>query len=190
MTYTFVVSSPVDRDLSNVSVTDALCSSAPVLRSKTGVGNDDAVLELGELWVYECSLKVGKDDPNPLPNTATAQGSDEAGVGVTDEDSHLVEIVPQPKIKIVKDGPDDANVGDVITYTLEVTTPIDRPLHNVTVKDPRCDDPPEAIAKGGNDDDVLDLGELWIYKCKHVATEGNVGLFKNTATVTARILAR
>ncbi len=184
ITYRLSVSIPIDRPLTNVVVSDPRCDDAPELVSKTGGDNDDT-LEFGEIWNYRCTHRVRAGDPNPLPNTATATGVDEAGTQVTDQDSHLVDLVAPADIRIEKDGPQEAEVGDTIVYTLEVSIPIDHPLTNVEVSDPRCDNRPTLDNKrGGDDDNVLEFGETWVYHCDHLVLDGEVGVLQNTATAT------
>lgn len=180
--YELTVSIPIDRPLHDVVVTDPNCDSAPTLETKTG-GNQDDILEFGETWFYTCPHQVRASDPNPLPNTASVSGLDDLDQPATDDDSHLVVIVPQPNIKIKKDGPQRANVGDKITYVMEVTIPIDRPLHNVEVTDPKCDSKPKLDSKdGGDNDDLLELNEVWTFTCKHTVTVQDIGTLRNTAT--------
>ncbi len=184
ITYRLAVSIPIDRPLTNVVVTDPRCDDDPELVSKTG-GDTDDTLEFGEVWNYRCSHRVRASDPNPLPNTATATGVDEAGTQVEDQDSHLVDLIAPADIRIVKTGPQSVNVGDSILYTLEVSIPVDHPLTNVEVKDPRCDNAPTLDDKrGGDNDNTLEFGETWVYHCSHVATENEVGTLPNVATAT------
>ena len=107
-----------------------------------------------------------------MPNTATAKGTGgRPAVEVTDTDYHLVDltlVVITPEIKIEKDGPQEAQVGDTITYTMDVSVPIDVPLTNVSVSDPKCDQAPTLQSKtGGDDDAILEFGEVWHYTCPH-----------------------
>ena len=181
--YELTVSIPGSQSLHNVTVSDPGCDSTPTLSSKTG-GDQDDVLELGEKWFYTCPHTVTAGDPDPLPNTATATGVDDLNQQVSDEDSHLVDLVPQPAIKIRKDGPQEATVGDNITFVMDVSVTEDRPLHNVEVSDPKCDSKPQLDSKsGGDNDDILEVGEVWTFKCDHEVLDNEVGLLRNTATV-------
>jgi uncharacterized repeat protein (TIGR01451 family) len=74
ITYTFDVSLTPSTPLSNIAVSDPMCSTAPGLDSKAG-GNQDDVLEPGETWRYSCTHVVTSSDPDPLPNTATVTGT-------------------------------------------------------------------------------------------------------------------
>ncbi|MGH2730180.1 MAG: DUF7507 domain-containing protein, partial [Actinomycetota bacterium] len=187
ITYTLEVTIPSGNlPLTNITVSDPRCDAAPVLQSKTG-GDQDDTLEAGELWTYKCSHRITNSDPNPLPNTATATGTGPNNEPVEDEDSHLVDVVPNAAIRIQKDAQQKAKVGDTITYTLEVSTPVDRPLHDINVSDPKCDGAPKLQSKlGGDNDNLLELGEVWVYTCDHKVTNADLGVLKNVAEVSGR----
>jgi uncharacterized repeat protein (TIGR01451 family) len=64
---------------------------------------------------------IPSGDTNPLPNTATIT-CDVAGTGTQASDSagHTVDLI-DPAISVTKTGPDIAQVGDTITYTIGFT---------------------------------------------------------------------
>jgi LPXTG-motif cell wall-anchored protein/uncharacterized repeat protein (TIGR01451 family) len=134
ITYSFDVSLTTSISLSNVTVTDPICNAAPVLGSKSG-GDQDDVLESGEIWHYTCSHLVTGSDPDPLPNTATVTGTSSDGRAASDQDSHLVDII-HPAIRIVKTAdPTSGEPGDTVTYTYVVTNTGDVTLHDISVDD-------------------------------------------------------
>jgi len=71
--------------------------------------------------------------------------------------------------------------GEVVTYTYEVTNRGDDPLVEGVVTDDRS---VSAGYESGdtNRDDVLDVGEVWVYRCSQALTADTV----NTAGVTAK----
>jgi archaellum component FlaG (FlaF/FlaG flagellin family) len=116
-----------------VTVTDPNCDEgAPVYVS----GDDgDSVLEPGEVWNYTCTHLVLDTDLDPLPNTATVEGTAVDGRTTTDEDSWSVELI-HPAIDIVKEvNPQSGNPGDTVTYTFKVTNTGDTTLYDVSVDD-------------------------------------------------------
>jgi uncharacterized repeat protein (TIGR01451 family) len=136
ITYTFDVSLiPNSPPLTNVTLTDPICDPTTLAGpTKTG-GNQDAVLETGEVWSYSCTHQITTADPDPLPNTATATGTDPNGGTATGSGTHLVDII-HPDIDIVKVAdPTSGSPGDVITYTYTVTNSGDVDLFNVSVDD-------------------------------------------------------
>jgi hypothetical protein len=94
-----------------------------------------------------------------------------------------------PGISITKKGSATAYHGDKLTFTFEVTTPINSPLHDVVVTDNRCAPVTGPVEKqGGDQDDELEVGELWLYTCTMdvpAHTDGDTQLV-NTATLTGK----
>ena len=133
ITYDFAVQLATPETLFNVTVSDPNCNEgAPVYVS----GDDgDNALEQGEVWLYQCTHVVLDTDPDPLPNTATVQGTADDGRSTSDEDSWSVDLI-HPAIKIVKTvDPISGNPGDTVTYTYVVTNTGDTTLFNVSVDD-------------------------------------------------------
>jgi hypothetical protein len=102
---------------------------------------------------------------------------------------------PVPAIEIRKVGPDIAQAGDRLQYTLYVTNPGDVafPESAVTVTDPRCDGSPELDEKrrdSGADPspDTLDPGDTWVYRCSYrtpaPGADCEPGRVENTGEVT------
>ncbi len=133
ITYDFTVQLTTPEPLSDVTVTDPNCNEgAPVYVS----GDDgDSVLEPGEVWNYTCTHLVLDTDLDPLPNTATVEGTAVDGRTTTDEDSWSVDLI-HPAIKIVKEvNPTSGNPGDIVTFSYKVTNTGDTTLYNVSVDD-------------------------------------------------------
>jgi uncharacterized repeat protein (TIGR01451 family) len=183
ITYTFAVTNTGDTDLHDVTLSDPICDDGTI--QLVNDGNGDAILSVDETWNYTCTHVVTSEDPDPLPNTATVTGTDEGGTTVTDDDSHVVDII-HPAIGLVKDGPALAHVGDTITYTFTVTNPGDVDLFDVTLSDPICDDGTLRFTGGDTGaSGVLSPGEVWTYECTHVVTTQDPDPLPNTATVNA-----
>lgn len=145
------------------------------------------------------------EDPATLPDGMN-QGDD---VNVTiDEDGETVDAtLTNPlnpiDINLEKAGPDTANVGDVITYTFDVTT-TGEPLTitqlvelvELPTYDDRCDfapltgpDKSTTIDADNNGDALLEAGETWRWTCQHTvtladATDTDGALLQNKAEVT------
>ncbi len=131
--YTFEVQLTTDIPLFDVTVVDPNCDEG----DPTYVTGDDgdAVLEPDEVWEYTCDHLVTDADPDPLPNTATVEGTADDGRSTTDEDSHEVDLI-HPEIDIVKTvNPVSGNPGDTVTYSYKVTNTGDTTLYNVSVDD-------------------------------------------------------
>ena len=139
ITYTFAVSLAAGSvSLTNITVTDPICSATPTLGTKTG-GDQDTTLETGETWNFSCTHVVTASDPDPLPNTVTATGIGPNGQ-VSDTDTHSVDII-HPAIQIVKTArPTSIGPGETVTYTFKVTNTGDVTLFDVKVTDNKLGD--------------------------------------------------
>jgi hypothetical protein len=82
-------------------------------------------------------------------------------------------------------------VGEVITYTIKVNDIGNTQLTGVTVTDPSVTDLTRGADIVGNNDNVLDPGEIWSFTGHHVATAAEVntgtegGVIINTAAATS-----
>jgi hypothetical protein len=190
MDFSFAVRSVGNTPLHDIKVSDDKCSpvsAAPV--TKAG-GDQDALLEDGEVWTYTCSMTVpthSAGESDPLCNVVTATGSDERDKPISDTDRHCTDIIhPAINVKKVADRA-TAKVGDTIGYRFDVTNPGDTGL-TVTLSDARCDAStlkgPQKLA--GDMDDLLEPDEQWRYTCAHKVTASDPDPLPNTVHVTGK----
>lgn len=169
--FTLVVDNTGTVDLTNVILTDGLCTTL------SGPSGDDGdfVLEPLEIWTYSCTVTPVSAD---FTNTASVVGTPPTGPAVSVTDSATVDVV-SPAIDVVKTAT-TATVppGGTALFTIEATNIGDVDLENVTVDDPLCT---TITGPGGDDGDaVLEVGETWVYQCEiENVTEDLI----NTATV-------
>jgi len=198
ISYTISVANTGNTTLTGVTVTDPFADVGSIVRGADVVGDNDALLEVGETWGYTAAHTVtqAEIDSNgggdgALENTATAD-SNETG---PDTDDASVPVEQRASLNIVKDasvpgGTADA-AGELISYTISVANTGNTSLTGVTVTDPFAD--LGSIVRGtdtvGNNDGVLDVGETWSYTAAHTVTQGELdsngggdGLLQNTAT--------
>jgi hypothetical protein len=192
--YVFEVENTGNVDLTLVTLTDdtGICDAAPK-RGNDKIGDNDDTLEPGEVWVYTCNHLVTADDPDPLVNTATASGTDPLQQEVTDRDDAQVDIL-KPGIELTKKATDgagneitQAHVGDTIVYVFEVENTGNTDLTLVTLTDDTgiCDAAPKrGNDKIGDNDDILEPGEVWVYTCNHLVTDDDPNPLVNTATAS------
>ena len=131
--YTFDVQLSTSETLFNVIVLDRNCNQgAPTYVS----GDDgDAALEAGEVWHYTCTHVVTDSDKDPLPNTATVQGTAGDGRTTTDQDTHTVDLI-HPAIRVLKSvTPISGEPGDTVTYLYKVKNVGDTTLYDISVDD-------------------------------------------------------
>jgi uncharacterized repeat protein (TIGR01451 family) len=176
ITYNFTVQLTTPETLFDVVVSDPNCNEgAPVRGLDDPPGNDDDALEPGEVWNYTCTHVVTASDPNPLPNTATVEGTADDGRSATDEDSHSVDLI-HPDIRIVKTvNPQSGEPGDTVTYTYVVTNTGDTTLFDISVDD-------DVIGHIG-DIDQLEPGESATLTADFVLPDQDVPLV-NVGTAT------
>jgi uncharacterized repeat protein (TIGR01451 family) len=133
ITYQFEVTNLGNVELFDVALTDAKCDGT--IQAGADV---DTSLASGEMWHFTCTHVVTDTDPDPIPNTVTVRADTVAGAGgqeVTDQASHVVDIIA-PQIAIVKTVSDGTvPVGTVVTYTYVVTNVGDTTLFDVNVSD-------------------------------------------------------
>jgi uncharacterized repeat protein (TIGR01451 family) len=182
ITYTYTVTNTGDTALGNVTVTDDLIESVVMTG---GDGNENGLLDTDETWTFTANYTVGPEAPDTLVNTANVTGTYGEGETVAAADSASVAIL-KPGLALDKDAcPAMAHVGDNITYTYTVTNTGNIALGNITVKD----DMIEAIAMtggDGNENELLDTGEIWTYTADYVVGPEAPDALVNTANVTGR----
>ncbi len=136
LTYTIEVCNTGNVTLNNVVVTDPL----------TGMSENIAQLDPGDCISYSTSYTVTDEDMDTgfVLNTVTVEGEDSGGNPVVDEDEESVTGTGNPDISVNKDlahiNESDltefTQVGDVITYSIEVCNTGNLTLFNIVVTDP------------------------------------------------------
>jgi uncharacterized repeat protein (TIGR01451 family) len=143
ISYSITVANTGNVNLTGVVVADPFVSS--LIRVADQVGNNDNILNVGEIWAYTAHHTVTQEDIDSLGdsginNTATA-GSNETGLGPTqlDHASATVPVDSRPHVTLdkagaVADGSADS-AGDIIHYTISVTNDGNTTLTGVVVTD-------------------------------------------------------
>lgn len=215
VTYTYTAANTGTADLRNDTgnpgwIADDQCSPVTPLVGGGGfnLGDDNAdeLLNPGESWQFECSANIDSLTINVA--TIVAQPVDGAGdpVGgaLTRRALALVRVL-DPAISLTKSAlvgvvldPDASPVSgpDVPTpreaeYIYDVANTGSTPISDVVITDDRC--AALTFVDGDtNDDEVLDLDEVWHYTCSTALQrqqgtpppQNESGLVTNTATVT------
>ncbi len=184
--YSITVANTGNTTLTGVTVTDPYADAGSIVRVADLVGDNDAVLEVGETWAYTAAHTVtqAEIDSNGggnglLENTATAD-SNETG---PDSDDANVPVEPRPSLNITKDvtsvtgGVAGAanSAGDVINYAISVQNTGNITLTGVNVTDPNANAGSLVYVSGDtNTDGELDVGETWIYSAAHTVTQAEL----------------
>ena len=149
-----------------VSITDTLAGS---LTSNAGCGA--SLAPLGSCTInYTYTVPAGAADP--LLNTVTAVYSSQAGGAggvATVSDGHSVQLF-QPSISVVKTGPETAEVGETVTYT-------------VTITNTGSADSPNLVIDSVIDTLAGNLTAAVITQCGELAVVSDVCVFTYTYTI-------
>jgi uncharacterized repeat protein (TIGR01451 family) len=120
-----------------------------------------------------------------ITNIVDVEGSNEPAENVG-SDNHAEatdQVACVPRIRLSKNGPALAHVGDTVTYVFTVTNTGGVDLSNIDLTDTKCDSTPTLVADG-NGDAVLAVEEQWTFRCDHTITTGDGDPVHNVATVT------
>jgi uncharacterized repeat protein (TIGR01451 family) len=180
ITYNYNVTNIGDSPLSNVSVSDNITGGAAY---QSGDSNGDNKLDVDETWIFTATYTVTDGDTNPMVNVATASGTDASGKTVDAQDSASVDIL-RPAIAIEKAANCiEAQEGDDITYTYNVTNTGNTPLSDVSVSDNKTGG---AVYQSGdtNSDNKLDVDETWIFTANYTVTAEDTNPLVNVATAS------
>ncbi|MEW7290749.1 DUF7507 domain-containing protein [Aquimarina sp. 2304DJ70-9] len=199
--YTFVVTNRGNVDLTGISVTDPNATVTPTTTIDLVAGAID-----NTTYTATHTLTQSEIDSGNFSNQATVSGLDPNNVTVTDlsddpvdvtdvdpnndgspDDPTVITLAPNPAISLTKadNAPADGSydtVGEVITYTIEVTNDGNVTLTNVVVTDPNADTiNPATIAS-------IAPGQMIIVTATHTITQPDLdlGTVTNTATVDAQ----
>ena len=188
VTWTYEVRNTGNEVLSSVTVLDNIAGVTPVF-----IGGDtdgDSQLDLTEVWFYRTT---GIAIEGQYANVGTVTGTPPTGPDVSDTDpSHYFGSLsgesPGINIKKFTNGQDadtptgpTLEVGSVVTWTYEVRNTGGVPLSNVTVTDNVPGVTPVYISGDTNNNSLLDLTEVWLFRATGIAV---LGQYANTGTAT------
>ncbi len=189
VTWAYRVSNPSSVNLINVVVTDDdLPEGVNIIRQPDEIGDDNNILEPGEVWLYEAT---GDSEFGQFSNVGTVIANDPADNLL---EANYVSHYFGTSIALKKstNGEDASGitgplipVGDAVTWTYQVTNPNPIDLFDVLISDdelPSDADINRLPDEIGNDDDILDPGEVWLFEATGTA---ELGQYKNTGGVTA-----
>ncbi|MFA5080461.1 MAG: ice-binding family protein [Candidatus Paceibacterota bacterium] len=173
VTYTYKVYNIGKVPVTNITMVGDTCS--PIVL-KSGDDNNDAKLDVSEVWTYDCTTTLSATHTNTVVTTGWANG-----LSATDIASATVIVgasIHPPLIHITK-SPEPLTLlagGGMVTYTEKITNPTAGPLSNIRIFDDKCNST-TYISGDNNNDNKLDTNETWIYSCQ-------VNLTKTTTSTT------
>ncbi|WP_340587236.1 DUF7507 domain-containing protein, partial [Erythrobacter alti] len=180
--YQFSVSNDGDLDLTDVILTDANIDPGSLVRGADIFGDNDNVLEVGEIWSYTAEHTVtqdeldskGNDSPDgpdgDIDNTAYVVAQSIAGE-VSHFDEEDAPLILRPAIEVLKfvtsveDGADYGatgqvdSAGDVINYLLTISNEGNFALSGVTMMD-QVESYAHVIATPVDDGFGFNIGDL------------------------------
>ncbi|MEX0983448.1 MAG: CARDB domain-containing protein [Actinomycetota bacterium] len=190
--FTITVTNSGPGDAYDVAVSDTLPANPGLAWTIDSQSGEACFIEEGELScslgtmlagdTYEAHISSDTDFRacGVVDNTATVTISNGEG---DEDDADLTVNCPDLGIDIEKGGPDLAHVGDIITYTFDVTLTTPETLYDVVVTDPNCNEGAPVYQSGDDGDGALETEEVWSYTCSHLVTEDDPDPLPNTATV-------
>lgn len=176
VTYTYTL-----RNIGTVPVTDITmvgdtCSPIKLI---SGDKNNNAKLEVNEIWTYNCFTTLSKTHTNIVTATGWANGISAVDIASATVVVGLPVIPPLIHVTKIPSPLLLQAIGGTITYTNKVTNPGTVPLSNVRLTDDKCA-PVKYISGDTNGDSKLGVSETWTYTCKSNLIQ------TTTNTVTAK----
>jgi uncharacterized repeat protein (TIGR01451 family) len=207
LTYTLLLSNTGKQDATGVVVTDALPALVSFVHaSDNGVPGDGIVtwpaVNLDGQSSLTRTVTVRLADPLPtvadvLVNSAIATGYDWAGSLITATAIHSTTIDFSPAIRITKNGPLEARLGETVIFTFTLAnvsfTPTaagsdtrgdGSPIHDIVITDSIAS--PVDYTGGDDGDGLLEVGEAWVYTASHTVRDTDPDPLENIGTVTGR----
>lgn len=166
--------------LAAVRVFDDKCSPAIFVE---GDDNGDSKLDYNETWRYTCMTKLSKTTQSTATATGTANNLTATHKAYTtvvvgsSSPAPLVSIINITKVAYPLSLPAE---GGSITFTYKVSNPGAVPLSNVAVADNKCNAMSGKLGDT-NGNNLLDIGEVWVYTC--------MTTLKQTTTNTVKVTA-
>jgi uncharacterized repeat protein (TIGR01451 family) len=184
ITYTCLLRNTGDLPFLDISVNIDVSGNATY---QEGDIDSDGGLDPGETWIFTSCYTLCEDDPSPLVATATVSTSTSTFVVVVKTETATASATPGgPGIALDKTASvSQAYVGDNITYTYSVTNTGDTTLLDVSVVDDRLGN--ISITGGDlNENNQLDVEELWVFSANYTVSEGDPSPLVNTAEASGR----
>jgi uncharacterized repeat protein (TIGR01451 family) len=175
--YTITVVNTGDVNLTGVVLTDVFAGGA-VLDS--GDDTNIGVLDVGETWIYKADYVVTQDDIDAGTALVNSVSVNTGQTSVQQAKATTTILNASLTIEKVADKSSVSAAGELITYTITVVNTGNAKLTGVMVEDKLTKgtivtDLPVNLYSGDlNGDNVLDVGETWIYKAYYTVTQTDI----------------
>lgn len=169
VTYHIRVYNPSDFDLHNINVTDVMLNFSDTI-SFMAKGNTTGV-------TFTFYREVLETDPNPLVNSVSVEAVDSDGAH-SSASTEASTIIVERLIDIEKIGPESANKGEKIEYTITVNNTADENLVDAVVED-------EMLGFSWQGD--LNVGESNVFNLTYTVPCDAEGNLTNTVVAWAQL---
>jgi uncharacterized repeat protein (TIGR01451 family) len=142
-------------------------------------------LDPGESASVTIRVVVSGTACGPITNVVDVEGTNEPAANVgPDNHAEVTDTVAcEPRIRLLKGGPELAHLGDTVTYVFDVKNTGGLDLSSIDLTDAKCDTTPN-LTDDGDGDAVLAVGERWSFECDHTILAGDGDPVHNLATVS------
>lgn len=184
VTYTYKEKNDGNDPISNVTVTDDKCSPVtPTLGidgiHNVGDTNNNGILDPGETWIFTCKATLNVT----TTNTATASGTASDQQPAPNEEAKATVKVFTVETLLTKEASPSTGVAPLaVTYTYKEKNTGTSPIVNVALVDDTCSPLVRQTDNPGNNDNILDPGETWVYTCSQ--TFNTPGTYTNHVVAT------
>ena len=162
-------------ETNGVTPTDPFCT--PLVRRTDKPGNNDFVYELGETWVYTCSTTVLT---NRVSQYATAGGNHSADGG-----ARWASAASSVRRTVATD-----HSAGTVSFTFSMSNLSQNNLSSPSPSDTQCDPLLRMEDDPGNNDNVFEPDETWVYTCSNPrprrSTRAAPALWRATANPAQR----
>jgi len=177
VTYTYREKNTGDVPITGVTLTDNKCS--PLARQPDAPGNNDNILDVGETWVFTCSVTLTAT----TTNVVTASGTASDGLPAPAERAEATVTVIRPETTLTKTAsPTSGTAPLAVTYTYREKNTGDDPITGVALTDDKCAPVARGADDPGNNDNILDVGETWVFTCSTTLNETTTNVVTATGT--------
>jgi uncharacterized repeat protein (TIGR01451 family) len=178
--FTFTVTNIGSAQLQNVVVEDNLAGPVTFVSGDNG----DAILDFNETWVYTAAYTIPPTTTDPMVNVAVVTATDAFANQTVASSTHTTFIDFNPALLLTKQGPLTATIGSSLIFTFTVShagSSDGSPVSNVTITDTVAG--PATYQSGDDGDDLLEVGELWIFTVSYTPQLTDPSPLINTGTV-------
>ena len=147
-------------------------------------GAANPCFDFGSVWIHTRASHSFTNSMEDLTAPTTINNGSNCEIGI-DKTVAVNQSSTPPADNTFADSA-SALTGETLHYKLEVTNEGQEPIANVVVTDPLCAPVLDAAASTGEGDGVLDVADVWIYRCSRVY-QASDNTIVNTGTAKGQV---